>query len=225
MSSRKHKKRHTRPYGCTFPSCSKVFGSKNDWKRHENTQHYQIEAWRCHEVSSNLIKQCAKVFYRRELFQAHLKECHDIKNEDRIREQSKRQRIGRNGQSGFWCGFCKKIVKLEKKDLEAWDERFNHIDNFHFKKGERIDTWYPLDRDIPKGLLRNDNVLDSGVPSSVPEESESDEESGNSTEKSDSPESTQGSSPSSNVNLHTGQNSNCRSKRSAHELSWFCVST
>ncbi|KAM3415704.1 hypothetical protein BST61_g9218 [Cercospora zeina] len=35
----KHIKRHTRPYGCTFPLCNKIFGSRNDWKRHELTQH------------------------------------------------------------------------------------------------------------------------------------------------------------------------------------------
>lgn len=166
------------------------------------------------------------MFYRRELFQAHLKEYHEIKDEDHIREQSKRQRIGRNGQSGFWCGFCKKIVKLDKKDLEAWDERFNHIDDFHFKKGERIDGWYPLDRDIPKGLLRNDNVLDSGVPSSVPEETESDEESSDSTEKSASPSSAGGNSPSlpaPNISAPIGASVDRSNKASIHGRTWYCV--
>ncbi|KAF2212455.1 hypothetical protein CERZMDRAFT_106186 [Cercospora zeae-maydis SCOH1-5] len=36
---KKHIKRHTRPYGCTFSLCNKTFGSRNDWKRHELTQH------------------------------------------------------------------------------------------------------------------------------------------------------------------------------------------
>lgn len=171
-----------------------------------------------------MIKQCAKVFYRRELFQTHLKDFHEIKDEDHIREKSRRQRIGRNGQSGFWCGFCKKIVKLEKKDLEAWDERFNHIDDFHFKKGERIDKWYPLDRDIPKGLLRNDNVLDSGVPSSVPEETESDEESSDSTEKNGSPESTQGNSPSLPTPNNEGAGADFPGRGSIRGRIWYCVS-
>lgn len=52
---------------------------------------------------------------------------------------------------------------MKTKGLDAWDERFNHIDDSHFKKGERIDQWYPLDKDIPKGLLRSENVLDSGT--------------------------------------------------------------
>lgn len=83
-------------------------------------------------------------------------------------------KIGRNGQSGFWCGFCKRVVPLRSRGLEAWDERFDHIDDCHFKRGERIDEgWYPLQSDIPKGLLRNENVLDSGGPSTAPDESES----------------------------------------------------
>ena len=117
-------------------------------------------------------------------------------------------------------------MKLEKKDLEAWDERFNHIDDFHFKKGERIDGWYPLDRDIPKGLLRNDNVLDSGVPSSVPEETESDEESSDSTEKSASPNSAGGNSPSLPapiISAPIGASVDRPNKASIHGRIWYCV--
>ncbi|RYP55378.1 hypothetical protein DL768_000133 [Monosporascus sp. mg162] len=43
---KKHEKRHSKPYGCTFPTCNKRFGSKNDWKRHENSQHFLLEVWR-----------------------------------------------------------------------------------------------------------------------------------------------------------------------------------
>ncbi|KAL2129881.1 hypothetical protein VTI74DRAFT_7173 [Chaetomium olivicolor] len=46
---KKHQKRHLKPYSCTFPKCDKKFGSKNDWKRHENSQHFQLEIWRCAE--------------------------------------------------------------------------------------------------------------------------------------------------------------------------------
>ncbi|RWA07760.1 hypothetical protein EKO27_g7355, partial [Xylaria grammica] len=43
---KKHEKRHEKPYGCTMPGCERRFGSKNDWKRHENTQHPMSETWR-----------------------------------------------------------------------------------------------------------------------------------------------------------------------------------
>lgn len=64
---------------------------------------------------------------------------------------------------------------MNKQGLEAWDERFNHIDDNHFKKGWRIEQWYELDRDIPNGLLRNGHVLDSGFPSVEPDTSNSEE--------------------------------------------------
>lgn len=158
--NRKHQKRHSRPYGCTYTSCDKSFGSKNDWKRHENTQHFQIETWRCREDSlTSKNKQCAKVVHRREHFQAHLKDHHHINDEEYIRAQTKNNRIGRNGQCGFWCGFCCEIVTLKKRGLEAWDERFSHIDDLHYKKGETIDSWVPLDEEVPKGFPRIHNQV------------------------------------------------------------------
>ena len=45
------------------------------------------------------------------------------------------------------------MVSLKKRGLEAWDERFTHIDDEHFKKGERVDTWFPMDKELPKGIL------------------------------------------------------------------------
>ncbi|KAI4193256.1 MAG: hypothetical protein LQ346_003978 [Caloplaca aetnensis] len=159
---KKHKKRHTRPYGCTFPGCSKKLGSKNDWKRHENTQHYQIETWRCHERSkTNAMGQCARIFYRREQFQSHLREKHGIEKDEDIRDRCRRYRIGRNGQTAFWCGFCKRIVELKTEGLDAWEERFSHIDDSHYKKGQTIYDWVPLDSDIPKGLIERGSVAGS----------------------------------------------------------------
>ena len=134
--------------------------------------------WRCHEPNPrSQINQCAKIFYRREQFQAHLKDTHSIKDEEIIRDQCKKYRIGRNGQSGFWCGFCKKIVTLKHKGLEAWDERFDHIDKEHFRLGQRIhDDWYPLDKDIPIGSLPSAADPDSDAPNSPPGNDDSDDD-------------------------------------------------
>ncbi|KAL8733999.1 MAG: hypothetical protein Q9166_001760 [cf. Caloplaca sp. 2 TL-2023] len=161
---KKHKKRHTRPYGCTFPGCSKKLGSKNDWKRHENTQHYQIETWRCHEFSdSSPIRQCASIFYRREQFQGHLRDKHQIHDDQHIQKQCKEHRIGRNGQGKFWCGFCRQIVELKTKGLDAWEERFGHIDNLHYKKGQTIYDWVPLDGHVSNGLMGKGDYMECGA--------------------------------------------------------------
>src|SRR5205085_4765051 len=42
-----------------------------------------------------------------------------------------------------WCGFCRKLISLKNQGLEAWDERFDHIDTEHFRKGQKITNWLP----------------------------------------------------------------------------------
>lgn len=37
--------------------------------------------------------------------------------------------------------------------IEAWDERFNHIDDEHFKKGTRVEDWVPLEGEVPRERL------------------------------------------------------------------------
>jgi hypothetical protein len=142
-------KRHNRPYGCTFLSCSKKFGSKNDWKRHENSQHFQIETWRC-DGQRPEGGACSKVCYRKQSFQEHLKKEHNFSDdEDTLNEKVEDCRIGRNCQDRFWCGFCIKLIGLKKKGLDAWTERFDHIDD-HFmgRSGliaQDIQDWIPVD--------------------------------------------------------------------------------
>lgn len=50
-------------------------------------------------------------------------------------------RLDLAGQSSFWCGFCNRRVLLRNHGAAASDERFNHIDIEHFKKGERGQDW------------------------------------------------------------------------------------
>ena len=136
--------------------------------------HWQIEAWKCAEPKAkpnhqNVLRravfasktsgQCGQVFYRREQFHAHLlSDAHNITDQEYAKEQCKNRRVGRNGQRGFWCGFCQTIIKLDKRGLEAWDERFDHIDRQHFNKGQRVDEWFPMDKDIPKGILTEEQI-------------------------------------------------------------------
>ncbi|TVY83104.1 hypothetical protein LSUE1_G002827 [Lachnellula suecica] len=156
---KKHMKRHERPYGCTFLTCNKTFGSKNDWKRHENSQHFQLETWRCDEERPEG-GDCAKVCYRKQTFQEHLSKEHHITDEEGVKNKLEGCRIGRNCQARFWCGFCTKLVELKKKGLDAWTERFDHIDD-HFmgRRGltkQGIQDWIPVDSDKPKGDVQSD---------------------------------------------------------------------
>lgn len=140
---RKHMKRHVKPYGCTFPRCNKHFGSKNDWKRHENSQHYQLELWKCNEKNiGDLTELCGNTYNRREQFKTHLSKDHGIEDPATVNLKLEDCLDGRNYEVSFWCGFCRKMVKVQEKGLKAcmWVGRSNHVDDhFRGQNGPKMD--------------------------------------------------------------------------------------
>ncbi len=148
-SSRKHQKRHAKPYHCTYANCEKSFGSKNDWKRHENSQHYQLEIWRCAERAADNLPQCGKVCHRRESLQAHLRKDHGIHDLVVLDKKLADCRMGRNFGSRFWCGFCQITIEPTGR-AAAHSERFDHIDAHFNGKGmpkADIRDWKHVDAD------------------------------------------------------------------------------
>ncbi|KAF4837158.1 Metallothionein expression activator [Colletotrichum tropicale] len=154
---KKHMKRHDKPYGCTFSGCSKRFGSKNDWKRHENSQHFQLEVWKCSEKrtdddNTQTETTCGKVCHRRETFRSHLQKEHKMEDASQVDKALEDCRVGRNCESRFWCGFCVKIIEITKKGANAWTERFNHIDNHYAGRDnvakKDISEWKNVDPEL-----------------------------------------------------------------------------
>ncbi|KAG9204125.1 hypothetical protein G6514_001762 [Epicoccum nigrum] len=155
---KKHKKRHAKPYGCTYPKCHKRFGAKSDWKRHENSQHFQLEAFHCDQLNSSGQK-CGQHCHRSSDFQKHLAK-HGITAKIQVDVVLQRCKIGKNCQVQFWCGFCQKIEPLKAKRNAAWDERFDHIAR-HFEKENRlIDDWLCVEGNRTKGELQEEVPLD-----------------------------------------------------------------
>ncbi|KAK1754555.1 hypothetical protein QBC47DRAFT_220619 [Echria macrotheca] len=139
---KKHQKRHDKPYACTHTDCDKRFGSKNDWKRHENSQHIQLEFWRCNEKGKGGVesKPCGKTSHRRENFKHHLEKEHGITDPQTLERRCIDYRNGRNHESRFWCGFCQQTIEFTKRGSLVWSERFDHIDaHFTGKDGPRRD--------------------------------------------------------------------------------------
>jgi hypothetical protein len=149
----KHMKRHQKPYGCTYPKCHKRFGAKSDWKRHENSQHFQLEAYRC-DYPNNAGQKCGQHCYRTALFQKHLADKHKTMSEQKMHADLKRCKIGKNCQVQFWCGFCREIKTLKNKRNAAWDERFDHIAEHFEKKKDSIDDWLCVEENRTKRQLQ-----------------------------------------------------------------------
>jgi hypothetical protein len=98
-----------------------------------------------------------KLCYQRQRFEDHLKTEHHMKDNGVI-EKIETRRISRDCQARFWCGFCIKLIDLKKKGLDAWKERFDHIDN-HFMgcdgfNKQSISDWIPVGSDKPEGKIQ-----------------------------------------------------------------------
>jgi hypothetical protein len=130
----KHMQRHSKPYGCVFDGCQKTFGSKNDWKRHEQTQHEQQECWRCH--------LCFEVFFHDQSY--YIKHMSKVHSTQRPEESARHHRIARNYQGRFWCGFCCEIITHLKTDVEAINFRFDHIADHFTKDKKSSKDWVEL---------------------------------------------------------------------------------
>uniref|UniRef100_L7JMC7 C2H2-type domain-containing protein n=1 Tax=Pyricularia oryzae (strain P131) TaxID=1143193 RepID=L7JMC7_PYRO1 len=153
---RKHIKRHKKPYGCTFRYCTKKFGSKSDWKRHENSQHGHQDGWRCDvmvpfpegvttEDAVTTKQPCGKQCHRRETFKTHLQRDHGL-IEDEATEKLEQCHYGKDCESRFWCGFCVAFVGVggdgakgissrggkKKAADDGWSRRYDHIDDHLF---------------------------------------------------------------------------------------------
>ena len=63
------------PYGCTS-----TFASKNEWKRHVNTQHLRLGFWRCDQCPQANKKP--NDFNRKDLFTQHVRRMHPVDGSD-----------------------------------------------------------------------------------------------------------------------------------------------
>lgn len=154
---RKHMKRHEKPYGCTYPRCHKRFGAKSDWKRHENSQHFQPEVFRCaFELSPGAI--CGVYSPQKEAFEVHLK-THGVSSPKDTEILNSRSKIGKNCQGSFWCGFCKAIIVLKTKLNAAWDERFDHIaEHLEQDNKKNIEEWICVEQNKTKKELLEERM-------------------------------------------------------------------
>ena len=183
IAPKSHLRCHSEPFGCTHDGCNRVFGPENDRERHKNSQHHQLECWKCDIRShtptprADTANTCGRCFFRKADFVKHLKVAYGNTDEwlanpldhasttgghIQIPITTTRMRdvvqilvdchiIPKYHEGTFWCGFCRKVVKLHgKAGTEDWDKRFYHI-AWHFEKDNlRVkDSWMRLEEPSP----------------------------------------------------------------------------
>lgn len=163
--------KHERPFICTFSfaGCDQTFGSKNEWKRHVNSQHMHLACWKCDLASC---KDRHAVFNRKDLHGQHLKRMHQpqaparldlncISDVDRIEIQEARDNwirnelpeiqdrcytIWREPPSQSNCEIC----RFEFTGPKAWDTKMEHVGK-HYENSDKPSTGGPAQDD---GLVR-----------------------------------------------------------------------
>lgn len=132
---RKHIKRHTRPYVCTFTSCDSSHGSRSDWKRHEETQHVLQESWLCTARLPDGSK-CLANFTSEHAFQSHLVVAHNVPVLQATSQLCEDMHLGEAGAGRFWCGFCQDIVRQDLQSGHGPTEmRMQHVGD-HYDKDD-----------------------------------------------------------------------------------------
>ncbi|GAO17107.1 hypothetical protein UVI_02026400 [Ustilaginoidea virens] len=157
----KHKKRHSKPYGCTWLDCAKTFGSKNDWKRHESKQHFKLQTW------NRDMGECEETLDRRDALKVQMR-----RGQGSTGTGDGQCRRGSPIIASFWCGFCVGHVDVDhdKGSDNALTQRFDHIDD-HFcgRDGftkRSIEDWKHEPRPGPTLEARDDGRVQTadGVP-------------------------------------------------------------
>ena len=144
-------------FPCPFAiySCTSTFGSKNEWKRHVNTQHIRLGYWRCDQCEHDNERAKPNDFNRKDLFIQHVRRMHPIVEKspptkaNKKANQSSRSSRGdpeeqelakiasrcfkqiRNAPEETGCLFCEQEFNGEG----TWEERLEHIGK-HFEKGK-----------------------------------------------------------------------------------------
>nr|POF26225.1 hypothetical protein CFP56_22373 [Quercus suber] len=125
--------------------------TRNDWNRHEYTQHAKVEMWRC-RLPRRGQKTCGKVCYTVDDMRTHLKSPEHtqtlLAGPD---DECEAAYIGAYGRVNFWCGFCDALIPTSsKEDLMGWAMRSKHIGDHYDKDCRKIEDWVCGKENRPK---------------------------------------------------------------------------
>lgn len=166
--------RRAKVFICSFKryGCDSTFGSKNEWKRHINSQHIKKSFWRCDLGNCNVSQQqrhprVPNDFNRKDLFMQHVRRMHApwgraAAPSSRKKDQFEKQIILvtnrchvrlRNPPPKSRCGFC-------SSTFTNWEMRLEHVGR-HYEQGapgEEAEDPDLRDWALNEGVIRMDHT-------------------------------------------------------------------
>lgn len=172
-------------YGCTS-----TFGSKNEWKRHVNTQHMRLAYWRCDQCDCS--NKRPNDFNRKDLFIQHVRRMHPIECAPAPKKPSKQSAKNSKGgteeqtlntiaerclmhdrsppaRSG--CHFCDATFEITSTGEQGqWDKRLEHVAQ-HMEAAKKTDDTRKADPSTWKTDARLERwLLDNGIVEPTPQD-------------------------------------------------------
>jgi hypothetical protein len=115
--------------------------------------------WRCDErLKAPQSDVCNKVCNRQETFRQHLAARHNLQDAKEVEDKLAKCHI-QLGETQFWCGFCRDIIKLDTRGMSAQDicnGRFNHIDDHYSGRNGMVR------KDVSAWVSADPEVVDAG---------------------------------------------------------------
>ncbi|KAF2009851.1 hypothetical protein BU24DRAFT_65786 [Aaosphaeria arxii CBS 175.79] len=155
-SSAKKNADSKQPFPCTLAiyGCQSKFSSKNEWKRHMNTQHIKLGFWRCDLCITTTDPEDAGSVYhndfnRKDLFRQHLRRMHTthpkgtsggsdipVTEANIVEHEHRCYRHLRENPQHSNCLFCDAVFT----GANSWDDRMDHVGR-HLEKDRRPETY------------------------------------------------------------------------------------
>jgi hypothetical protein len=132
------------PCEFAFAGCQSSFASKNEWKRHVETQHMMRHLWKCKLGTCDRPSSHPANFNRKDLAKQHIERKHKELLDRLTDEQQKREKarllnemhvVVRRGPEEVKCGVpnCERVFKNEGNN-DGWDTRMEHVGK-HYEDG------------------------------------------------------------------------------------------
>jgi hypothetical protein len=113
--------------------------------------------WKCHLGGDDRRSLCDfPAVQDQDRFCQHLRKAHKVESDGELKRYCTQFKLGREGNNSFWCGFCREVVQQDRKAVQAWKVRGDHIGDHFDKENRKIEDWFCVESNRCKRELERD---------------------------------------------------------------------